>query len=316
MTRITLTSDALKKAAKEISIPELSSNTILNAIARAVCGPKKNWGFLKSSPSGHFVQPGLEMWTLNVPGRAPMMLTSLSEAHEVFLKLSQACLNQDEAIKDFMKGRAILKFKDDQTIIVTLERVCHDDTPIIPTTNVRSGSVHSFSVPTHHLSHFIRSGRNVLLCGVVGVGKTYVLKQALSDLSLFKTFFIEPAFELSHDSFLVPNRFEMEAAFSKARESQAKRLVLGELTSPNGLWGLLEAAQRGVNVVATMQAHTPREALNELYGWMPEGEDPFSREFGASSVFDFIVFLDHKNPGTMEVLSPGFSLPTFEATSS
>lgn len=62
-TKITTNTDSLSRAADAILArgPNPSKNAILNALAAAIAGPGHDWGAIKRTPTGHFVQNGLAL---------------------------------------------------------------------------------------------------------------------------------------------------------------------------------------------------------------------------------------------------------------
>jgi len=296
-TIITTNADALKRAARDISgqAVGLSPNRVLNTLSRAIAGPGQNWGFIKGTPTGHYVQPGLSAptaqrspWLLAVEGSEPIYCASRGEALDAFAILAENAENRVEAERQiFTTGRAVLEHPDHPSVRIELLQAgagAPRPKSIFSTPPVRSGQPLTPQI-LDCLRGLLTDRRSMLISGATGTGKTSLLStlsfgipgedkvvciESHPEIHISRPNLTNITAKKSSDG---PYRHDYAGALTSAARMKPDWIVLGEVAEPDAFVSLVELGNAGHCFAGTLHAASAAGAVmrmeDALQGEMP-----------------------------------------------
>lgn len=288
-TIITTNADALKRAAREISKNDNinSTNSILNILSSAIAGPGRNWGFIKGTPSGHYVQPGVSAvserkspWLLLIEGCEPIPCATRKDAIAAFTILSANSEDPDLAQAQILtSGKTMLTHPDYESVNVELVKTSEEK---VFAKSVFEHAPNTIGQPLtskiiDSLRSHLQSRTSMMISGPTRIGKTQLLSSLSPGMPYRdKVVCIEshPELNLSVINCVktTPDLIggsqadgKHPSAISGARKMNPRWVVVGEINSPAIFTELVNFGLTGCSFLGTLHAATAAGAILRMY---------------------------------------------------
>lgn len=289
-TIITTNAAAMKRAAQRLCAlaPEsLTPNKVLNTFAGAVAGPGAHWGLLVGAPGGRYTQPGLTrteadpivpdgpFCVLRVLDGPVVVAQGLAQAHVVFVDMVRNATGVEQAWVRLQRDGEVLVHSDHGAPRRIFLTIC-------PSTGVPSGMQGLWKAPEDEVDvhdqqaakmaaivQLVRARATVLVSGATGVGKTtlinQLLRQACPDdsvrvLSHIGGHDVDVGTTRRSETLVVP-RDQVKEAIQAMDLAGWDRVVLDEVSGPQGAHGFVGLKGEGCGGFATLHAASAHQAL-------------------------------------------------------